>query len=304
MWLRNSNPTLRPYTKRCTFFKGCGFKTYILNQRRNFSSVADNHIEDNFTPTLVYPDAFFNKSTILKDNKKKVGVYRWVNKVNGNSYVGSSVDLTRRLRVYYDFSFLSVRIQKSKSIIYSAILKHGYSNFQLEILEYCSKETVISREQYYIDLFKPTYNINSTAGSRLGSPHSEATKEKMSNLVKGRKLTEQTKKLLSLANKGINNANFGKRHSAETKALISLARLGKSFISESLKDKMSAERGISIKVLDLNTSLVSVYTSITRAAKAMGVTQPSLSKRLKETQGPIIVKKCFQVEKVNENSES
>ncbi len=46
-----------------------------------------------------------------------------------------------------------------------------------------------------------------------------------------------------------------------------------------------------------------MYPSITRAAKAMGVTCPPLSRRLKKAQGYIIVKKHFQVEKVNENSE-
>lgn len=254
-------------------------------------------------PIVVYPDAFLNKSIILKVNKNKVGIYRWVNKVNGNTYIGSSVNLGRRLRVYYDFSFLSVRIQKSKSRIYSAILKYGYSNFQLEILEYCTKEKAVSREQYYIDLFKPEYNLNSTAGSRLGSIHSEETKRNMSKSTQGRKLTEQTKNLLSLANKGINNPNFGKKHSAETKALISLARLGKSILSESIKHKMSVDSGTGVRVLDLNTNEISVYTSITRAAEGMGVTQPSLSKRLKETQGSITVKKRFLVEKVNENSE-
>lgn len=66
---------------------------------------------------------------------------------------------------------------------------------------------------------------------------------------------------------------------------------------------MSADSGTPVRVLDLNTNEISVYTSITRAAKAMGVTQPPFSKRLKETQGSIIVKKRFQVEKVNENSE-
>lgn len=213
------------------------------------------------------------------------------------------MDLGRRFRVYYDFSFLSVRIQKSKSRIYSAILKHGYSNFQLEILEYCTKENAVGREQYYIDLLNPEYNLNLIAGSRFGSTHTEETKKKMSNSAKGRKLTEQTKNLLSLANKGINNPNFGKTHSAETKALISLARLGKSILSESIKDKMSADSGTMVRVLDLKTNELSVYTSITRAAKAMGVTQPPLSKRLKETQGSIIVKKRFQVEKVNENTE-
>lgn len=80
--------------------------------------------------------------------------------------------------MYYDFSYLSIRINKVKSRIYSAILNHGYSNFQLEILEYCTKENAISREQYYIDLLKPEYNLNSRAGSRLGSIHSQEGREK------------------------------------------------------------------------------------------------------------------------------
>ena len=101
-----------------------------------------------------------------------------MNKVNDNTYVGSSVNLARRLRVYYDFSFIPSRLKSSKSRIYSAILKHGYSNFQLEILEYCTVENVISREQYYLNLLKPEYNLQSSAGSRLGSKHSDETREK------------------------------------------------------------------------------------------------------------------------------
>lgn len=246
--------------------KGRHFKSNI--QRRSYSHLAKavskeiNSVNSSNSisviPIVVYPDAFFNKSIILKDNKNKVGIYRWVNKENGNTYIGSSVNLGRRLRVYYDFSFLSVRVQKSKSRIYSAILKHGYSNFQLEILEYCTKEKAVSREQYYIDLFKPEYNLNSTAGSRLGSNHSEETKRKMSKSAQGRKLTEQTKNLLSLASKGVNNPNFGRKHSAETKALISLARLGKPILSESIKNKMSVDNGTAVRVLDLNTNEISV----------------------------------------------
>lgn len=303
---KGPRPNLYPF-----LIKRYHFKSNI--QRRSYSHLAkDVSKESNSVnssnsirviPTVVYPDAFLNKSIILKDNKNKVGIYRWVNKENGNTYIGSSVNLGRRLRVYYDFSFLSVRVQKSQSRIYSAILKYGYSNFQLEILEYCTKEKAVSREQYYIDLFKPEYNLNSTAGSRLGSYHSEETKRKMSKSAQGRRLTEQTKNLLSLASKGVNNPNFGRKHSAETKALISLARLGKSILKESIKNKMSVDSGTAVKVLDLNTNEISVYTSITRAAEGMGVTQPSLSKRLKETQGFITVKKRFQVEKVNENTE-
>jgi group I intron endonuclease len=55
----------------------------------------------------------------------------------------------------------------------------GYSNFTLEILEYCDSSDAIKREQYYLDLFKPEYNILSIAGSRLGLKHTEETKAKL-----------------------------------------------------------------------------------------------------------------------------
>jgi group I intron endonuclease len=49
----------------------------------------------------------------------------------------------------------------------------------LEILEYCDRDKCIEREQYYIDLLRPEYNILQTAGSRLGSQQSEETKAKI-----------------------------------------------------------------------------------------------------------------------------
>ena len=53
-------------------------------------------------------------------------------------------------------------------VINKALLKYGFSNFKLEILEYCDLDNVIEREQYYINLLKPEYNILDTAGSSLG----------------------------------------------------------------------------------------------------------------------------------------
>jgi len=123
----------------------------------------------------------------------------------------------------------------------------------------------------------------------------------MSKSAQGRIFTEETKKLLRLANKGVNNPNFGKTHSKETRALITLAKLGKSVLSESMKAKMSADRGTALKVLDLKTNEISVYTSLTKAAEGIGVSQPAISKRLSQTQGSFIVKKRYQVEKVDDS---
>jgi hypothetical protein len=108
-------------------------------------------------PVIHYDNRDTNKLKILKLNKGKSGIYIWVNLNNNKSYVGSAIDLSNRLKRYYSISFLEREIIKSK--IYRALLKHGYSNFSLDILEYCKIDVLREREQYYLDTLKPSYNI-------------------------------------------------------------------------------------------------------------------------------------------------
>lgn len=54
-----------------------------------------------------------------------------------------------------------------------------YSNFSLEILEYCDKSILLKREQYYFNLLNPPYNILKIAGSSLGHKLTEETKNKI-----------------------------------------------------------------------------------------------------------------------------
>jgi hypothetical protein len=63
------------------------------------------------------------------------------------------------------------------SIIYSAILKHKHINFSLDI-EYCEINILIEREQYYLYLLKPDYNILMVVNYRLNSKQSLATLNK------------------------------------------------------------------------------------------------------------------------------
>jgi len=51
----------------------------------------------------------------------------------------------KRLTNYFDFSYISDKI-RGKSLISQGLLKYGYSNFSLEILEYCLAEKIIERE--------------------------------------------------------------------------------------------------------------------------------------------------------------
>lgn len=73
---------------------------------------------------------------------------------------------------------------KQTSIIYRALLKYGYKNFRLDILEYClSKDEIINKEQYYIYKLKPSYNICKIAGSSLGRLASKVTRSRLRNAL-------------------------------------------------------------------------------------------------------------------------
>ena len=125
----------------------------------NNNSINNNNYSNKvIIPIITYVNIDINRSIIYEENRNKSGIYRLVNKVNGKSYVGSSVSLSNRLSAYYNLSSITLKV-KGSIIIYRALLKYGYKNFNLDIIEYCEPNQLIKREQYYIDLFKPEYNI-------------------------------------------------------------------------------------------------------------------------------------------------
>jgi group I intron endonuclease len=121
----------------------------MKNIKINISSIVPIH-------SYINPDQ--QKEEICNNNKNKSGVYRWVNKVNAKSYIGSSASLEKRILLYYYLSSLNRKV-KGSIIIYRALLKYGHSNFRLDIIEYCEPNALFLREQYYIDILKPEYNI-------------------------------------------------------------------------------------------------------------------------------------------------
>lgn len=96
-------------------------------------------------PVVTYNNAIPNKNKIILDNKEKAGVYCWTLLSSNKSYIGSSINLGRRLRNYFNPAYIS-HITRKNMIINKALLKHGYSKFKLEIIEYCNPKDLVERE--------------------------------------------------------------------------------------------------------------------------------------------------------------
>ena len=109
-------------------------------------------------PVKYYEDIYTMKSQILKENKNKSGIYKFVNKLSGSFYIGSAKNL--RTLIYSYLQLSSLLKGKNNSIITRALIKYGYSNFSLEILEYCDVSKLLEREQYYFDLLEPDYKTS------------------------------------------------------------------------------------------------------------------------------------------------
>lgn len=215
----------------------------------------------NTVPIKIYLNADLNKERIILENKDKAGVYQFINLLTGESYVGSSTNLSRRLRQYYSYSHISSKT-RGKSIVCSSILKNGYSNFSLTILEYSEIKDIINREQFYIDVIVPTMNILQVAGNSLGYNHTKETREKIRKAVNGREHTEETKTLMSKSKIGggnpmygkigENSPNFGKSRSSDTRAKMSIIKGGGT-----------------IFVYDSDGSLVNSFESARKAAEEL-----------------------------------
>jgi excinuclease UvrABC nuclease subunit len=151
------------------------------------------------------------------------------NSINGKRYVGSSDKLNRRFSDYLNTNYLQ---HTNCMYICRALLKHGYSNFSLEILEYCEPDKCLIREKHYLDLLKPEYNISLDPAAPFS----------------GRKHSEESKKIMSDAKKGAKNSMFGKPKP-----------IGSGVPSQK------------IEIIDLQEKTTTSYNSMREAARALNI---------------------------------
>jgi group I intron endonuclease len=82
----------------------------------------------------------------------KTGIYKILCTANNKFYIGSSIDIYKR---FVDHKYKLKRRLHSNTHLQRAWDKYGNEKFTLSILEECSREMLIEREQYWIDRLTP-----------------------------------------------------------------------------------------------------------------------------------------------------
>jgi group I intron endonuclease len=233
----------------------------------------NNKVFNLVSPVKSYGNAGLLKDQVLKEARDKSGIYRWVNNLNGKTYVGSGVNLAKRLGSYYNDSELN----RNSRPIKDALLKYGHENFTLEILEYCPQARLIEREQFYLDLLIPEYNILKYAYSLFGFKHSQESIEKL----KAKIISPEHKEILSSIHKG-------KLVSEETRNKLAAAtaryRKDNPLAPEALANiraKTIAREGVSVSVLNTQTNEIKEFTNQTEAGEFVGISRQAVYNAIK-----------------------
>ena len=184
---------------------------------------------------LFFENVKDNKKNIYKELRKKAGVYVFINKKTNEFYVGSSINLTKRMVSYYYYSNSD---KPSRLFIIRAMKKYGLDNFSLGIKEFCASDPKIclDLEQKWIDHYEPKYNVLTVAGNSSGYKHSIETINRLKE-----KLRKE------------NHPKFGSTTSVETKQAISegikLYYSNNSHPRKGLKGILSPQYGIGGKLV-------------------------------------------------------
>lgn len=204
---------------------------------------------------------------------RTAGVYQIRNTLDGKVYIGSSVNLDKRLPEHRR-KLTSGR--HSSPHLQSAWDKYGASNFVFEKLLVCSDKDILFYEQRMIDGYEAMnpergYNKRLVAKSNAGMKHSEETKRRVSEGMKGRVFSDDTRAKISAA-------KLGRPHTALARARMSSANKGRK-LSAAVRE--SRGKLTYAKVEEIRTLRASTGITQRKLAEMYGVSRESIGDLLR-----------------------
>ena len=92
---------------------------------------------------------------------KIIGIYRIINTITGDSYIGSSKDIKERWRNHKKPSTWK---NFPNNPMYIDMRKYGVDKFEFQILSEVEVDKLKEMEQQFIETLKPTYNNRNAKG--------------------------------------------------------------------------------------------------------------------------------------------
>jgi group I intron endonuclease len=177
-------------------------------------------------------------------NKK--AIYCILNRLDNSCYIGSTNKFRNRILRH----ILELKKGKHHSVyLQNAWNKYGGNEFNFIILEriYGDYEYLLSREQYYMDLINPEYNMCKYAGTIRGFKHTPKAREKISKALKGRKKPKEA---------------YEEKYKKKRGKII-----------EHLRHRIKK-----IKQYDLNGNLIKIWDSMNSITRECNISQSLLSR--------------------------
>lgn len=219
-------------------------------------------------------------------------IYLRTNRINGKKYVGQVT--TKRFKAR-QAEWKCLKQPYAGNVINNARKKYGIDAFDFEILKECKDDELNQWEMHYIKELntKVPYGYNMTDGGNSVCSHSEETRKKISDAHKGIKFSEEHKRHISESKKGIKhtaeqnkkhsermkgekNPFWGKQHTEETKRKISEAKKGKKQPIDVVR-RISEKLSKSVIQIDIVTNrTIAVYKSMAEAVKSTGCYKPNI----------------------------
>lgn len=170
-------------------------------------------------------------------------IYKVTNINNGKIYIGQTIISMRERKSCHIRRSLNKNIT---SHFHRSIRKHGIDSFKWEIIDNAlSREELNKKEKYWIKHFDSLNNkkgYNMTSGGDSPAMREE-TRNRLSLIQKGKKITPEQSKARSERMKGKGNHFYGRSHSKETISKISKSRIGKGKGQTDLQKKNCRHNG-------------------------------------------------------------
>lgn len=207
-------------------------------------------------------------------NTNNSGIYKISNLINKKIYIGSSCNLQKRKTSHFN----NLLKNKHHSMyLQRAYNKYGKDSFIFEVIEFCTKESLKNREQFYIDNLKPEYNISLDATApMMDRKHSSETIEKFKKVKRisgkdhymfGQKWSEDRREKMI-------KSRIGQKRSNETKEKQRIAAINRN----SHNCLMSYIEKRKRKIIDNKGNY---FNSLSSAAKYWGISVSSVCDNLK-----------------------